>query len=46
MLHEDEFPGDQDPTGQAEHTADDGAAITEDMEPAEHGVQCEAPESA
>ena len=44
MLHADEFPDDQDPTGHAAHTADDGAATTEDMEPAEHGVQREAPE--
>ena len=46
MLHLEVFPGDQDPTGQAVHTDDDGAATTEDMEPALQPVHVAAPPRA
>ncbi len=46
MLHRDVFPGDHEPTGQAIHTEDEGAATTEDMDPALQPVQVAAPPSA
>ena len=44
MLHALELPGDQEPTGHATHTADEGAASTDDMDPAEHAEHRHAPE--
>jgi hypothetical protein len=40
MLQYELFPGDQDPTGHATHTAEEVAASTPDMVPAEHSEQC------
>jgi hypothetical protein len=36
MLQKELFPGDHDPTGHATHTAEEVAATTPDMVPAEH----------
>jgi hypothetical protein len=46
MLQELELPEDHEPTGQAAQTADEGAATTDDIDPAEHGVQWDAPVNA
>jgi hypothetical protein len=43
MLHADELPGDQEPTGQAVQDAEDGAATAADMDPALHPVQVATP---
>ena len=43
MLHADELPGDQEPTGQAMQADEDCAATTDDMDPALHPVQVATP---
>jgi hypothetical protein len=43
MLQYEVFPEDQEPTGQALHTEDDGAATTADMEPALQPVHVAEP---
>jgi hypothetical protein len=41
----DEFPEDQEPTGQAAHVAEEVAATSEDMDPALHPVHVATPPS-